>query len=145
MAEARLPARFQLSRSSRNRRRRRHGRLGSSTTRRFDSLLSRLGLVALFSLLLGLCTYLAVRIFPLRVLDRTLIHLAGANQTIHQKNTDLEKQYCALLEREAALRSTEAILQHRSDQLVEAQLLGKIGDWSYRFGESTISLGAGTL
>ena len=74
------------------------------------------------ALLLGFCTYLAVRIFPLRVLDRTLIHLAGANQTIHQKNADLEKQYCALLEREAALRSTEATLQHRSDQLVEAQL-----------------------
>jgi diguanylate cyclase (GGDEF)-like protein/PAS domain S-box-containing protein len=103
-----------------------------------DAMLSRLGLVALFSLLLGVCTYLAVRIFPLRVLDRTLIHLAGANRTIQQKNIDLEKQYSALLERESALRSTEAVLQHRSDQLVEAQLLGKIGDWSYRFGEATI-------
>jgi diguanylate cyclase (GGDEF)-like protein len=104
-----------------------------------DPLLSRLGLVALFSLLLGLCTYLAVRIFPLRVLDRTLIHLASANKTIHEKNADLENQYRALVEREAALRSTEAILKHRSDQLVEAQRLGRIGDWSYRFGAPTIA------
>ncbi|MDB5578190.1 MAG: diguanylate cyclase/phosphodiesterase [Bradyrhizobium sp.] len=138
VAEAELPARFQFTRSS--------AIVVAGVTvgsiehvAPLDSLLSRLSLVALFSLLLGFCTYLAVRIFPLRVLDRTLIHLAGANRTIHQKNADLEKQYCALLEREAALRSTEAILQHRSDQLVEAQLLGKIGDWSYRFGESTIA------
>ena len=138
VAEAELPARFQLTRSS--------AIVVAGATvgsiehdTPLDSLLNRLGLVALFSLLLGFCTYLAVRIFPLRVLDRTLIHLAGANRTIHQKNADLEKQYCALLEREAALRSTEATLQHRSDQLVEAQLLGKIGDWSYRFGETTIA------
>ena len=138
LAEARLPARFQFTRSS--------AIVVAGITvgsiehdAPLDSLLSRLGLVALFSLLLGICTYLAVRIFPLRVLDRTLIDLAGANKTIHQKNADLEKQYCALLEREAALRSTEAILKHRSDQLVEAQLLGKIGDWSYCFGDSTIT------
>jgi len=138
VAEAELPGRFQLTRSS--------AIVVAGATvgsiehdTPLDSLLTRLGLVALFSLLLGFCTYLAVRIFPLRVLDRTLIHLAGANRTIHQKNADLEKQYCALLERETALRSTEATLQHRSDQLVEAQLLGKIGDWSYRFGETTIA------
>jgi diguanylate cyclase (GGDEF)-like protein/PAS domain S-box-containing protein len=138
VAEAELPARFRLSRRS-------PIVVAGATVGwiernvPLDSLLNRLGLVSLFSLLLGLCTYLAVRIFPLRALDRTLMDLAAANKTIHRKNADLEKQYCALLEREAALRSTESILQHRSDQLVEAQLLGKIGDWSYRFGESTIS------
>ncbi|MES2195649.1 MAG: EAL domain-containing protein [Pseudomonadota bacterium] len=138
VAEAELKARFQFTRSS--------AIVVAGATvgsiehdAALDSMLSRLGLVALFSLLLGICSYLAVRIFPLRVLDRTLIRLAGANRTIHQKNADLEKQYGALLEREAALRSTETVLQHRSDQLVEAQLLGKIGDWSYRFGESTIA------
>ncbi len=138
VAEAELPARFQFTRSS--------AIVVAGATvgsiehdAALDSMLSRLGLVALFSLLLGICSYLAVRIFPLRVLDRTLIRLAGANRTIHQKNADLEKQYGALLEREAALRSTETVLQHRSDQLVEAQLLGKSGDWSYRFGESTIA------
>ncbi len=138
VTEAGLPARFQLSRSSPIVV---AGVTVGSIERDvpLDSMLTRLGLVALFSLFLGFCTYLAVRIFPLRILDRTLIHLAGANRTIHQKNADLEKQYSALLEREAVLRSTEAILQHRSDQLVEAQLLGKIGDWSYRFGESTIA------
>ena len=138
VAEAELPARLQLTRSA-------PIVVAGATVGSLendaplDAWLSRLGLVTLFSLLLGVCSYLAVRIFPLRLLDRTLIHLAGANQTIHQKNTDLEKQYCALIERESALRSTEVILQHRSDQLVEAQRLGKIGDWSYRFGESTIT------
>ena len=138
VTEAGLPARFQLSRSSAIVV---AGVTVGSIERHapLDGLLNRLGLVALFSLLLGFCTYLAVRILPLRVLDRTLMHLAAANRTIHQKNADLEKQYCAMLEREAALRSTEAVLQHRSDQLVEAQLLGKIGDWSYRFGEATIA------
>ncbi len=138
VAETELPARFQLTRSA--------AIVVAGTTvgsiarsAPLDSLMRRLGLVALFSGLLGLCTYLAVRIFPLRVLDRTLINLAGANEIIHEKNADLESQNRALLEREAALRSTEAILQHRSDQLVEAQLLGRIGDWSYRFGESTIT------
>ena len=138
VAEAKLPARFHLTRSS-------SIVVGGATVGSIkpdaplDPLLGRLGLVALLGLVLGFCAYLAVRIFPLRVLDRTLTHLAGANKTIHQKNADLQKQYGALLEREAALRSTEAILQHRSDQLVEAQLLGKIGDWSYRFGEATIA------
>lgn len=137
VAEAGLPARFQLTRSSAIVV---AGATVGSIERDapLDSLLKRLGLVALFGLLLGLCTYLAVRIFPLRVLDRTLIRLAGANTTIREKNADLEQQYRALLEREAALRSTEAILQHRSEQLVEAQVLGKIGDWSYRLGDPDI-------
>jgi diguanylate cyclase (GGDEF)-like protein/PAS domain S-box-containing protein len=137
VAEPEWPARFLLSRSSSIM----VGGAAVGSIERsvpLDAMLSRLGLVALFSLLLGLCTYLAVRIFPLRILDRTLMHLAAANRTIHQKNADLQKQYSALLERESALRSTEAVLHHRSDQLVEAQLLGKIGDWSYRFGEATI-------
>ena len=138
VAEAKLPARFHLTRSY-------SIVVGGATVGSIehdaplDPMLGRLGLVALLGLVLGFCAYLAVRIFPLRVLDRTLTHLAGANKTIHQKNADLQKQYGALLEREAALRSTEAILQHRSDQLVEAQHLGKIGDWSYRFGEATIA------
>lgn len=138
VAETELPARFQLTRSAAIVV---AGATVGSIARSapLDSLMHRLGLVALFSCLLGLCTYLAVRIFPLRVLDRTLRNLAGANEIIHEKNADLESQNRALLEREAALRSTEAILQHRSDQLVEAQLLGRIGDWSYRFGESTIT------
>jgi diguanylate cyclase (GGDEF)-like protein/PAS domain S-box-containing protein len=138
VAEAKPTSRFQLTRSS--------AIVVAAVTvgslehvAPLDPLLSRLGLVALFSLLLGVCAYVAVRIFPLRVLDRTLLHLAGANKTIHEKNADLERQYQALLDREAALESTKAILKDRSDQLVEAQRLGRIGDWSYRLGESTIT------
>ena len=33
------------------------------------------------------------------------------------------------------LETAKAILNERTSQLVEAQRLGKIGDWSYRLGE----------
>ena len=68
LAEAELPARFELTRSA--------AIVVSGETvgwveheAPLDHLLSRFGLVAMFSLILGLCTYLAIRIFPLRVLD----------------------------------------------------------------------------
>ena len=32
----------------------------------------------------------------------------------------------------------EATLKHRSDQLVEAQKIGKIGDWSYALGDADV-------
>ncbi|KIZ39548.1 putative bifunctional diguanylate cyclase/phosphodiesterase, partial [Rhodopseudomonas palustris] len=103
-----------------------------------DPLLRRIGIFALFSLLLGACTYLAVRILPLRALDRTLRDLDRANATIRERNAELQTQNDALNEREQALRATKASLRHRSDQLVEAQLVGKIGDWSYRLGDSQV-------
>jgi diguanylate cyclase (GGDEF)-like protein/PAS domain S-box-containing protein len=103
-----------------------------------DSLLQRVGLTALFSLLLSLGAYAAVRIFPLRVLDSALGALEAANRTILEKNAVLEQQNHALRQRERDLQSTEAALKHRSDQLVEAQQLGKIGDWSYRLGDANI-------
>ena len=103
-----------------------------------DPLLRRIGLTALFSLLLSLGAYAAVRIFPLRVLDSALGALETANRTILEKNAVLEQQNHALRQRERDLQSTEAALKHRSDQLVEAQQLGKIGDWSYRLGDANI-------
>jgi diguanylate cyclase (GGDEF)-like protein/PAS domain S-box-containing protein len=36
------------------------------------------------------------------------------------------------------LRRREEALNKRSEQLVEAQRLGKIGDWSYRFGDANV-------
>ena len=103
-----------------------------------DNLLLYIGLTALFSLLLSLCVYTAVRILPLRVLDRALGALEAANRTILDKNAVLEEQNRALRQREQDLQSAEATLKHRSDQLVEAQKIGKIGDWSYALGDADV-------
>jgi diguanylate cyclase (GGDEF)-like protein len=103
-----------------------------------DNLLLRIAFTALFSLLLSLCVYAAVRILPLRVLDRALGALEAANRTILDKNAVLEEQNRALRQREQDLQSAEATLKHRSDQLVEAQKIGKIGDWSYMLGDADV-------
>jgi diguanylate cyclase (GGDEF)-like protein len=103
-----------------------------------DPLLQRIGLVAFFSLLLSLGAYAAVRIFPLRVLDSALGALEAANRTILEKNAVLQEQNSALRQREQDLQSAETTLKHRSDQLIEAQKIGKIGDWSYRLGDSNV-------
>jgi diguanylate cyclase (GGDEF)-like protein len=103
-----------------------------------DPLLQRVGLAALFSLFLSVCAYTAVRILPLRLLDRALGALEAANRTILEKNATLEQQNGALRQREQDLQSAESALKHRSDQLIEAQQLGKIGDWSYLLGDSHI-------
>jgi diguanylate cyclase (GGDEF)-like protein len=103
-----------------------------------DNLLLRIGLTALFSLLLSFCVYAAVRILPLRVLDSALGALEAANRTILDKNAVLEEQNRALRQREQDLQSAEATLQHRSDQLVEAQKIGKIGNWSYLLGDADV-------
>jgi diguanylate cyclase (GGDEF)-like protein/PAS domain S-box-containing protein len=103
-----------------------------------DGLLLDVGAIALLSILLGLCTYLTVRTFPLRVLDRTLQDLEGAHRIISTTNSKLKLQNQALREREFTLEATQAVLDRRSTQLVEAQQLGKLGDWSFRFGDSMV-------
>ena len=103
-----------------------------------DPLLQRTGVVAFLALLLSLCAYAAVRVFPLRALDSALGALERANRTILEKNAELEQQNRALRQREADLEATEVRLKHRSDQLVEAQQIGKIGDWSYVLGETDL-------
>jgi diguanylate cyclase (GGDEF)-like protein len=55
-------------------------------------LLGDTGLVALFSLLLSLAMYFAVRVFPLRVLDRTLGALEGARAEVQAANDELSTQ-----------------------------------------------------
>jgi hypothetical protein len=47
---------------------------------------------------------------------------SGANVTQEQKRLE-------------ELETAKVILNERTTQLVEAQRLGKIGDWSYRLGE----------
>ena len=82
-----------------------------------DPSLLRTGVAFLISLAVGFAAYFAVRVFPLKVLDRTLGHLETANH-------DLEE--------------IETSLKLRSGQLIEAQHLGKFGDWSYRLGSSEV-------
>ncbi|ABD87293.1 putative bifunctional diguanylate cyclase/phosphodiesterase [Rhodopseudomonas palustris] len=103
-----------------------------------DSMIQRLGIATLLSLLLALCAYATIRIFPFRVLDRALEGLDSAHRMIVDKNAALEQQNHELMEREQALRSTKAMLRQRSEQLLEAQHLGKIGDWSFRLGDKTL-------
>ncbi|QDM28815.1 EAL domain-containing protein [Tardiphaga sp. vice304] len=103
-----------------------------------DPLLRRLGIVSLLSILLSLGSYFAVRVLPLRALDRALRELSAANAVISRKNADLLDQNQSLEAREVELRRAEATLTQRSGQLVEAQRMGKIGDWSYRLGDDDI-------
>jgi len=101
----------------------------------FDALMHKLIVIALISSLLGAGTYYTVRTLPLRALDSTLRDLAGAHQVIAENNAALRDQNRALTEREQALRAAKAVLKQRSDQLRDAQRLGRIGDWSYRIGD----------
>ena len=103
-----------------------------------DPLLHRVGIVSLLSFLLGLISYFAVRVLPLRALDRALGELSAANGIISAKNADLVAQNHALAQREVELRRADDTLMQRSGQLVEAQRMGKIGDWSYRLGDANI-------
>jgi diguanylate cyclase (GGDEF)-like protein/PAS domain S-box-containing protein len=71
-------------------------------------------LVAILSGLLGYGVYFALRIFPLRVLDRTLNHLADANRTIEERNRLLHQQNDTLVAHEQVLQ--------RQNRLVDAAL-----------------------
>ncbi|MDP2410825.1 MAG: EAL domain-containing protein [Pseudolabrys sp.] len=55
-------------------------------------LLMKTGMAALLSALLGAGIYFAVRVFPLRVLDRTVGQLEAATRTIEDKSRQLEVQ-----------------------------------------------------
>jgi diguanylate cyclase (GGDEF)-like protein len=103
-----------------------------------DPLLHRLGVVSLLSMLLSFGSYFAVRLLPLRALDRALGELSAANAVISRKNSDLLDRNRSLEAREVELRRAKATLMQRSEQLVETQRLGKIGDWSYRLGDADI-------
>jgi hypothetical protein len=91
LAEARLPARFQFTRSS--------AIVVAGITvgsiehdAPLDSLLATTGRIVQPSA--RICTIWRSHLL-LRVLDWTLIDLAGANKTIHQKNADLENHRAA--------------------------------------------------
>ena len=96
-----------------------------------DPLAREVGLVSIAALLLGCLSYISVRLLPLRVIDRTLSDLQVANRIVKRNNEALAAQ-------NKALQNTKEALKKRTDQLIEAQLIGGIGDWSFRIGEPTI-------
>jgi PAS domain S-box-containing protein len=77
-------------------------------------LLVKTVLVAILSGLLGYAVYFALRMFPLRVLDRTLNNLAAAKQTIEERNRLLHRQNEALMAHEQELQ--------KQNRLVDAAL-----------------------
>ncbi|GIK81158.1 MAG: EAL domain-containing protein [Pseudorhodoplanes sp.] len=66
-------------------------------------LILQTALVGLLSALLGSAMYFVLRVFPLRVLDRTLGDLARANRTIADRNRLLEQQNQMLIESRSQL------------------------------------------
>ena len=77
-------------------------------------LLIETALVSMLSGLLGYAVYFALRIFPLRVLDRTLGELASANRTIEERNRLLHQQNERLVAHEQELQ--------KQNRLVDAAL-----------------------
>uniref|UniRef100_Q07QK2 Diguanylate cyclase/phosphodiesterase with PAS/PAC sensor(S) n=1 Tax=Rhodopseudomonas palustris (strain BisA53) TaxID=316055 RepID=Q07QK2_RHOP5 len=104
----------------------------------FDAMLHKLIVIALISSLLGACAYYTVRTLPLRALDRTLRDLDDAHRLIAESNATLCDQNGVLTERERELRAAQSVLKTRSNQLLDAQRLGRIGDWSYRVGNAEV-------
>jgi diguanylate cyclase (GGDEF)-like protein/PAS domain S-box-containing protein len=68
------------------------------------NLMLQTGLVALLSAMLGFAMYLVLRVFPLRVLDRTLGQLEHANRVAEQRSRLLEEQNELLHKNKTALQ-----------------------------------------
>ncbi len=66
-------------------------------------LIGATALVTLFSFALGFSAFWALRVFPLRVLDRTLGELESATREVHDANAQLRTQYQELQRRDEAL------------------------------------------
>ena len=82
----------------------------------FRPLLQRTGLLALFGAVLGLAVYFAVRIFPLRVLDRALNELRRTERNLVRQNerfdaalTNMLQGLC-MFDAEAELRPVQPSL-----------------------------------
>jgi diguanylate cyclase (GGDEF)-like protein len=71
-------------------------------------LLRETAVVALLSFALGFSAFLALRVFPLRVLDRTIEELKTANRTIQDANVSLQERNQDLQQRDEALQTQNA-------------------------------------
>jgi diguanylate cyclase (GGDEF)-like protein len=72
------------------------------------TLLRETAIVALISFVLGFGAFLALRVFPLRVLDRTIEELKTANRAIKEANVRLHDQYEELQQRDQELQTQNA-------------------------------------
>ena len=72
------------------------------------ALLQETAIVALLSFALGFGAFLALRVFPLRVLDRTIEKLETANRTIQEANVRLHERNQDLQQRDHELQTQNA-------------------------------------
>ncbi|MDO9564374.1 MAG: EAL domain-containing protein [Bradyrhizobium sp.] len=96
-----------------------------------DPLLLRIAFCAFSAACLGLLAYFSFRSLPLYALDNALGTIELLQEHMADKNEELTAQNHRLIEQEEAL-------QQRSKELASAQRLGKIGDWSYRLGDTEL-------
>ncbi len=105
------------------------GRLSIETSLR--PLLIQTFWITLFSMLVAALSYAIVQFWPLRIIARTLDELA-----------DEQNRTIAALE---ALQASDAALSTRSRELVDAQRLGRMGDWRLGMGDGRMSLSPVTI
>ncbi|PLW76877.1 GGDEF-domain containing protein [Cohaesibacter celericrescens] len=88
------------------------------------------GLVATFAAIIALLAYVAIRYWPLRFINQTLTRIQLAQKN---KSEALE-----------SLKKTKRALADRTERLLEAQKIGKIGDWSLNLADNVFFLSAVT-
>jgi diguanylate cyclase (GGDEF)-like protein len=96
------------------------GRLVIETSLR--SLVIETVWITLASALVALFSLVVVHLWPIRLINRMLADLAVEQERTQTTLNQLEK--------------ADAILQVRSDQLIEAQKLGRIGDWTLQIAST---------
>lgn len=89
-------------------------------------LLVEMAAVIALSLLLAFLVFISFDRWPLRLINRALGDLQAQQANAEQARRKLEL--------------SEAELRERTEQLVQAQELGQIGDWSLTVGEDTLFL-----
>ena len=82
--------------------------------------------IAAFSSLIALFSLAVVHFWPIRLINRMLSSLAS-----EQERTSIALQ---------DLQTSDEVLKSRSEQLIEAQKLGRIGDWSLNIGNNDLFL-----
>lgn len=90
------------------------------------TIMVQTGVIAFIAFLLAALSYMTINRWPLRLLDRTLHDLAS-----QQARTDSALRQLEL---------TDAKLRERTGQLIHAQELGQIGDWSLQVGTENLFL-----
>lgn len=102
-------------------------KVGSLFVRKsFLPLLNNTAIIVFIASLFAMVVHILIRRGPLRFISHTMARL---NQEQIKRTLALEN-----------LRKAERVLAKRSEQLIEAQIIGKIGDWTMNVGEETFIL-----